>query len=142
MINTNELRLGNYVTDEWNSSRYLVESINVKGIDLEIEDDGNYPECASMWIEATIKSEEIFGIPLTEDLLLKYGFELEDEGGLSAEYCNGCISVVFDAADIALRINSGDSYICVFYDDPAFQHLHQLQNIYFALTGQELQINL
>ena len=68
-------------------------------------------------------------IPLTEDILLKCGF-----------------------AGFAMLINDGDKFEvspilgCAWYEalliSNRVTYLHQLQNLYFALTGEELICNL
>ncbi len=86
-------------------------------------------------------------IPLTEEWLLKFGFE-EYEGydfGISVNKVPR-----FEKNDISIMLSGGAFwYATRQYDggtsDPyeAFrdvQHVHQLQNLYFALTGTELEI--
>ena len=85
MIESKELRIGNLVTDEfYDSFKTIIEvdSISDRGINLFIEDDGNYPECAGTWIEPEKRFDTIFGIPLTEEWLLKFGFEKKKTVGM------------------------------------------------------------
>lgn len=54
MIQPQELRIGDYVTDEfYENFKTIIEvdSITKKGINVFIEDDRNYPEIAQSWIE-------------------------------------------------------------------------------------------
>ena len=71
-------------------------------------------------------------IPLTEEWLLKFGFEKE--------------------LDLFYRKNKSSVIEIIFYDNgflvanqsiclDHIQHAHQLQNLYFALTGTELEYN-
>ena len=72
-------------------------------------------------------------IPLTEDWLLKFGFEKEfDYWCHSAEY--------FEIAETTEGnwCNSINGY--EYRNGNNFQHVHQLQNLYHALTGEELTI--
>lgn len=83
-------------------------------------------------------------IPITEDWLVKFGFKLEaDEGDIKYyEIQRLWYYVVFDHDDIRLDIKTDkDMTHTVFYMDERFMYLHQLQNLYFALTGEELTIN-
>src|SRR5687767_1383970 len=72
-------------------------------------------------------------IPLTEEWLLKFGFELE---GLvhfkrwSKGWFNG-------------YLNPNDFFGLVGYNEQHLniKYVHQLQNLYFALTGEELKLN-
>jgi hypothetical protein len=73
-------------------------------------------------------------IPLTEEWLLKFGFE-EDETYVSEEnpfldYINGNVRISMP-------------YFSFEYCDGGIKELkyvHQIQNLYFALTGTELEI--
>jgi len=69
-------------------------------------------------------------IPLTEDVLLKCGFVKVNStwfaGRLSKFRLNIAFDVEFQNHWLGIRL----------------KHLHNLQNLYFALTNQELQINL
>ena len=62
--------------------------------------------------------EQYEPIPLTEECLLRFGFESKNP-------------VLFTNSD-------GDSF---YLDDTKIKHVHQLQNLYFALTGEELTYN-
>lgn len=68
-------------------------------------------------------------IPLTEEWLLKFGFE--KIGGWD-DY-EGYIK---DEVEIALN----EKYPFENYLQKELKHVHQLQNLYFALTGKELTI--
>ena len=61
---------------------------------------------------------DLHSIPLTEEWLLRFGFESKNP-------------VLFTNSD-------GDSF---YLDDTKIKHVHQLQNLYFALTGEELTYN-
>ena len=55
MIYIKDLRIGSIITDEYYDSFKTVikvESVNQYGINLYIEDDGNYPEMAQQWKNA------------------------------------------------------------------------------------------
>lgn len=81
MIEAKELRFGNVVTDEFYESFktiITVESINEKGINLNIEDDGNYPELSQRWIEPDNRFDTLFGIPLTDEWIVNFGLSKEN----------------------------------------------------------------
>lgn len=71
-------------------------------------------------------------IPLTEEWLAKLGFELDIN-------CYVKDIAIYGNEELGFRYNA--SY---FEDDNLIEikHVHQLQNIYFALTNTELTINL
>jgi hypothetical protein len=78
-----------------------------------------------------IVSEVIEPIPLTEDWLLKFGFAYNKTYQI---FDNDTISIM-KLED--LYYLTADWYH-IFYE--GFKHVHQLQNLYFALTGKELEI--
>ena len=69
-------------------------------------------------------------IELTEEILLKCGF--------SKSYTKG----VFKLGDFTIDVYSKTWKFKREWIDINFKYLHQLQNLYFALTGQELEIKL
>lgn len=112
-----ELRIGNYVT-ETNIGVTLVNLFDLENIQNE---DTNYQP-----------------IPLTEEWLLKLGFKLYPSGS----YCFDLFSVNEYLA-IDLKYNKGFAYIRTDEDSLKIklEYVHQLQNLYFALTNLELEIN-
>jgi hypothetical protein len=77
-------------------------------------------------------------IPLTEEWLLKLGFEYNDNYEnyrvKANEYYN---SVKLDDGIWCYNNDNSDAG-CYFVTE--IKHVHQLQNLYFALTGQELTL--
>lgn len=153
-----ELRLGNLVTDEWFESFktiITVESIDAAGINLMIEDDGNWSELAQHTIVPEYKFDQLHGIPLTEEWLLKLGFKpiphmtvmnsFTLDIGRDRVISIGCVGtpneMIFLIEDYSKRVPSQD--ICVLrnfdYDDRTY--VHTLQNIVFAITGKDLIYN-
>ena len=69
-------------------------------------------------------------IPLTEEWLLKFGFvsnPYEDRYELRREY------------HIYIEIDKTKGFTEIWCEKyPIIKHVHQLQNLYFALTGEEL----
>lgn len=123
MIEIKEIRIGNYVND------YLGNTVKVtdiyKGLIYHTENKigvthGNILE----------------PIPLTEEILLKCGFEYLDDLGI---FFKG----LFEIQKLRLGIDLRERFEVMLYDfNPSLDYLHQLQNIYFALTGEELIISL
>ncbi len=67
-------------------------------------------------------------IPLTEEWLFKFGFEIGyNQKKMLDVYCK-------DFGLLIERSNGGNFY----YKKVFIQYVHQLQNLYFALTGEEL----
>ncbi len=71
-------------------------------------------------------------IPLTEEWLLKFGFKLN-------------FNLIHEKKDIRIERIDGFFYYTWHYNRRCYgqiklKHVHQLQNLYFALTGEELKI--
>ena len=72
-------------------------------------------------------TQDLKPIELTEEWLQKFGFELYD----SVEFRHFYRKNDFDL---------DENYQPIDFDCIEIKHVHQLQNLYFALTGQELEI--
>lgn len=71
-------------------------------------------------------------IKLTEDILLKCGFELYNSIDWIRQYKLNGVYFTYVIEQNKLSI----------VDYKHVKYLHQLQNLYFALTGKELEVNL
>jgi len=80
--------------------------------------------------------EDLEGIPLTEEILIKAGFINTSSG----YYSNGKIEIGYTTTDDWLEYE----YISITgqTEMTALKYVHQLQNLYYALTNEELVINL
>lgn len=75
-------------------------------------------------------------IPLTEEWLLKFGFEL-----LCRKSTNGFKNTIFSMRNPSWSLMELDKgYGVNFWQGNNLLYVHQLQNLYFALTGEELTI--
>ena len=118
-----ELRIGNYVNEKHYGLRRVVCIDNREGYDNVYRDA--YGDATGGFIRP---------IPLTEEWLLKFGLlNLNDysfDGGcLYIDLLNKCIGVAGEEA-----VTCGMIYYA------KCEYVHQLQNLYFALTGKELEI--
>jgi len=118
-----ELRIGNWVCNDFTRE------------DIEV-----YP----MMIHRLSKIEgehHIKPIPLTEEWLIKFGLKLHD---LSSRTNPHLMDVVgkYRKNDLLEYVISSDddSHGGWSYYTKKIEHVHQLQNLYFALTGEELTI--
>lgn len=125
-MDVKELRIGNYVIYE--KTTHIITALNKK-------------MCSSEWIEGktyydyTHSYNDIKPIPLTEDWLLKFGFEEikisnSDDGYLYSDYQLETENNVLIWFSLRKEL----------MDYKHVKHVHQLQNLYFALTGEELTI--
>lgn len=117
-----ELRIGNlvYQIAEWG------EPIDKKLVEWS----------GDIWYrvgECLLYLEDFEPIPLTEEWLVKFGFENLD---FPNEFNFGSFCVRLNTKDRIFRYITNDGNV-----RPVIKHVHQLQNLYFALTENELKIN-
>lgn len=114
MIKANELMIGNIVLNQGKPFR-------ISGIAEENRMEG------------------FEGIPLTPDVLAKCGFvKGPRQSGGYCGYSNGVIKLD-DHCTFGLYDGRMDDAGTKFYGPP-LDYLHHLQNLFFALTGEELKI--
>jgi|GEM_PF-1916429 len=140
MIQARELRLGNYINNLFGPDFYFrVDEIRPEqGFWLLIQyKDFNY-ECPFRSDSSLeLRSNQASPISLTHRLLTEScGFICQDIGQYSHEKLN---RVVLDI-NTQINENSPDSDDDIVYLSIP-KSLHQLQNLYYALTGEELKIN-
>ena len=88
------------------------------------------------------KIEAFQPIPLTEEIILKcsfsmkYGTDPQEQNALKVFSLKNLEILKFEL-DKFFFFSTGKGLI-----HTNIKYLHQLQNLYFALTGQELEINL
>ena len=132
-MKTSELRLGN-----------LVQYGGVTAKVSHIEKSFFY--CESELIYFTKDGERgAKPIPLTDEWLLKFGFHLRD--GFSnifrlnvEKHQYDCSEITYSEKEGLLRFSNGQGKGATLI--PHIKHVHQLQNLYFALTGEELTLKL
>jgi hypothetical protein len=133
-MNANELRIGNYVNLEYGGI-YEVININSEGFD--------YVDLRKPTFKAVGRFDinSIKPIPLTEEWLLKCGFE-KIIFGFSTFY-----DLYFNPRFV-LRFYMIPNELDLIQDDRKLSfkashvlYVHQLQNLYFALSGKELVVS-
>lgn len=144
----NALRIGNIVTV--NNPKYhpklkdiplLITGIYQRGgyiVNLEhVNQEPNvYYETYSQLIKY------IEPIPITEELLLKLGFERNDSGHAEEhEDYHQWLEKVYPTIGCVCQ-GDGNYVFLEKFDDQKIYNLHQLQNIYHALMGEELNVEL
>jgi len=125
-MKANELRIGNYVNEEYGG---IYEVININSEVLD------YVDLRKPTFKAIGRFDinSIKPIQLTEELLLKCGFEYKNPFGYRMK--QGCY--LKDCLDIKGYYFRWKGQTLAIVDS-----LHSLQNIFFALTNQELKIIL
>ena len=122
-MKVNELRVGSLVTTYFSDVRiFEVSAIHSDRIYLKSIVDTSQSDITPVYIKP---------VPLTEEWFLRFGFK---------KACFGYEKGLFEVANKSI-----DNYIlsvaCNEYTiGEPFIYVHQLQNLYFALTGEELTI--
>ena len=133
MIKANELRIGNWVDDPNDGRR---KTVNIYQLGKSMFDDTK-----SCYIP----------IPLTPEILEKVGFsECADsnEYRVALPLGNGTDLVIETLGckkgpyDPLISESTADEIPKNYSYCKSISYLHQLQNLYFALTGEELKIDL
>jgi hypothetical protein len=102
------------------------------------DNNGNYFVVTPSTIESVFESERVWckPIPLTEEILLKCGF-ISDGNNFELDWL--LIHTHLPTGEYHFLLNeykSGKLKVT------KLSYLHQLQNLYHALTNEELEINL
>jgi hypothetical protein len=120
-MDAKELRIGNLIM--WEGNHHKISSINSNGF-VSITKKNLEP---SRFLIQKTKP-----IKLTEEWLVKFGFEIDWIISHKDEYFN-----LFQESENYYY--SADMH---HYTSVKMMHVHQLQNLYFALTGEELIIKI
>jgi hypothetical protein len=116
-MKANELRIGNLIKEPIESGGKICQ---VKRIETDKDGYSHYLDHCSP-------------IPLTEEWLLKFGFYLDEDGNFSIN------ESVFTIVNLRRGIDLRERFEIFSHDfNPDLDYVHQLQNLYFALTGKEL----
>lgn len=138
MIQANEVRVGNRFIRELHTHN--------RGLDYDKDFVLDEDNMGMLFVDIRLALNDLFPIPLTEQILISSGFKkfshepgytLGDDDEKSErcdEYSLGKLSIMdWGNGFILSNSNSFDLRI-------ELKSLHQLQNLYFALTGKELKV--
>ena len=126
-LSATELRIGNY------HYYHIVDPLDERGE----YDDVCQIDPDDFRILTQFDCPEYKPIPLTEEWLLKFGFELltdKKKGYKNTSYSHGKIPI--------LLYWDGSRLSTTFWQGNEMRFVHQLQNLIFALTGNELTIKI
>lgn len=132
-----ELRIGNLIKGiyhDYGIDEEIENETICKVATLDVSGNGDYP----IYVYSNEDIEhfsEFKPIPLTEEWLLKFGFEFHINANCQNFYYekDAFICIRGDEDFEWFRYYNGD-----FYHE--LKYVHQLQNLYFALTGEELTL--
>jgi hypothetical protein len=126
-MHANELRIGNWYQNNKGEYQQITPrffSSLAGGLSWEDQKAAGYSELSGYF----------HPIPLSPEILEKCGFE-KDYNGYRLK----------DHMGLSFSVTKHGDFLACFRDKSLgviVKHLHQLQNLFFALTGEELQINL
>lgn len=143
MIKVNELRIENFISDDegvlakvtgFAPLEHSVRCDEEEGCHLLVD---CYLANGSMRTGCETDSPECEPIPLTPEWLQRCGL-FENGSSYKGELrFKGCGHLTIETIE-----NGGLGYFAPFNKTIEIKYLHQLQNLYFALTGEELKIEL
>jgi hypothetical protein len=121
-MKASDLRIGNLV-DLGNRIAKIIEIAHLACVVVDLEET-----------QDTIEDyERVKGIPLTEEWLLRFGFEKNNNNQFIL--MEGSVDILFN------KDLNGWTCDGINFSINMTEHVHQLQNLYFALTGEELILN-
>jgi hypothetical protein len=128
IMKANELRIGNLIN-------CIIYDEDDNGDEKKIEAVGKFigfdPFESFWWVECDLVREyydEFAPIPLTEEWLVRFGFKKIITAGSIFQFSEFHVQNFSPLGFFECR-----NHIKI-------EHVHQLQNLYFALTGEELEL--
>lgn len=128
-MTSNELRIGNLARDKVSKTELKVVGLTENNVVSYVIDRSKFPLANGWAIEP---------LPLTEEWLLQFGFEKQHKelshlSPLNLPETFNLPNSPFSYSQGKLILTTGTGDFCVY-----IEYVHQLQNLYFALTGEEL----
>lgn len=137
MIDPKELRIGNYIASgkEFTNLSIIGKVLEIGNVEREFEQV--YCECEESF--EWFFRDDYCGIPITEEWLIKLGFnEVDPVFNEQIEHAYEIPSwgrvCIMDGKLVS------EEYYFLDGMNAEIKYVHQLQNLYFALTSQELTI--
>lgn len=126
-----ELKIGNWVYDS-KTTMFPMQVVAIGTDWIHLDFFGNEGD---VW---EVYPQDVEPIPITEEILLKCGFEKEPFSSkiYKINTDDYCVIYYFEGNTLDVRTKDGNrvSILC--------KHIHQLQNAYYLVTNKELEINL
>lgn len=125
-MESKELRIGNILREKHTGDKLVVLELTNDRITFDYK---------------TFTTWQAEPIPLTEEILLKCGF-VKSENSLFFHKETSPVQFVISLNTYTIYFKYEGLYQPMLEIPSKLKYLHQLQNLYFALTGQELEIKL
>ncbi len=129
-----ELRIGNWVELIVEEGDEMVDSFEpitqIQSIDYDVFTPTEKVYFISSSNEDVAYMGMVKPIPLTEEWLVKFGFVSNPYQDIYAK--------VSDTISFVIDVDKTRGYLELYSKGVDLKHVHQLQNLYFALTGEEL----
>ncbi len=138
MINSKHLRIGNLVEDEIlgivpvvavSNNAVFVSTTNMK-VDRSLET-----------LDRQLSLLDIKPIPITSEILEKVGMKIRFPGRIDCNIWDWDNNPSWDKTFTLAKTKEGWRYLPAPGAIP-IKFIHQLQNLYFSLTGEELEIKM
>lgn len=126
MLKANELRVGNIL------SIYSVGTVPIDVVDIECIQKQNFGTLELM-------EDAYEGVQLDSDVLREFGFS--SQGGVYFKATGGLFSKIGDTLALTFSGKKFQIILCGKGTNLSVQYLHELQNLYFGLTQEELKNN-
>ena len=135
-VSVREFRIGNLVSYNGNHNEIGIVSEILKN---DLTEVSPYKIGINHRIDIRYNIDKLKPVPLTDDWLISFGFKTRTTVNTSIQYFIGENPITRDWLFDILWLE-GDEY--PFYRNGflKIKYVHQLQNIYHALTGSELQV--
>jgi hypothetical protein len=141
MIDIRDLTIGNWVFDGKHTKFPMqITSLSEGYVTMSFpSNEGMDWEC---------KPEELQGIPITEELLTKMGArKVTDIGWNVVESYSAGVRIelrviLFSESEIDVKIRRSTPHWEDYFQGSSIHYLHELQNLYWDLTKEELKIKL
>lgn len=129
MIKAAELRIGNFLHGDNDPDMYVVSIDANSGVEMgflgmSLDEANDY----GLW---HYDFSDLKPIPLTEEWLVKFGYEDKNKHNFF-----GTLGLLISNKHYYVSFTS-ENGVCIFQKHE-IKSVHQLQNLYFALTGEEL----
>lgn len=140
-----DLRIGNFIDVSESDKPYYAEVVmlNHAGKDYISYDNALFEEVSQAWAIMESLIGEIKPIPITEKWLLKFGFTKPNNWHCLLLYISSDNYEHMRSSLQIAHVGCGNVQVCragINAYSAKVEYVHQLQNLFFALTSEELTI--